>query len=102
VASLESRVFGRLWSGLDVPRHLFHFSPETIRLALEASGFSVQRMVPQFGSSSLSLSLTHLVNAVLGRRYRPSLGLTYGLLPLAGVLSALGYSPALEVTAERV
>jgi SAM-dependent methyltransferase len=102
VASLESRVFGRLWAGLDVPRHLSHFSPETIRRALEGSGFSIERMVPQFGSSSLSLSLTHLVNALLGRQYRPSLGLTHGLLPLAGVLSALGYSAALEVTARRI
>jgi 2-polyprenyl-3-methyl-5-hydroxy-6-metoxy-1,4-benzoquinol methylase len=102
VASLESRAFGRLWQGLDVPRHLFHFSPETIRCALETSGFSIERIVPEFGASSLSLSLTHLFNSVLGRRWQPSVRLTYGLLPLASFLSAFGYAATLDVTAKRL
>jgi hypothetical protein len=101
-ASLESKLFGRLWSGFDVPRHLFHFSAQTIRKALETAGFSVERITPQFGSSSLSLSFIHVVNAHLGRRFRPSLRLTYGLLPLASILAALGCSPALQVTAKRL
>ncbi len=29
--------------------HLFHFSPETIRMASEKSGFSVQRVIPDLG-----------------------------------------------------
>jgi 2-polyprenyl-3-methyl-5-hydroxy-6-metoxy-1,4-benzoquinol methylase len=28
--SLESRLFGKYWSGLDVPRHLYHFTPATL------------------------------------------------------------------------
>jgi 2-polyprenyl-3-methyl-5-hydroxy-6-metoxy-1,4-benzoquinol methylase len=102
VASLEGRAFGRLWHGLDVPRHLFHFSPETIRRALETSGFSIERIVPEFGASSLSLSFTHLFNSMLGRRRRPSVRLTYGLLPLTSLLSAFGYAATLDVTAKRL
>ena len=41
VAGWQSRMSGRNWMHLDVPRHLVHFSPRTIGLALGASGFRV-------------------------------------------------------------
>jgi SAM-dependent methyltransferase len=38
-ACLPARWFGALWCGLDLPRHLTHFSPQTLRLMLELAGF---------------------------------------------------------------
>ena len=38
--SWGSRVFGSAWYGLDLPRHLTHFTPATLRLMLEQAGFS--------------------------------------------------------------
>ncbi|MCK4518741.1 MAG: class I SAM-dependent methyltransferase [Candidatus Omnitrophica bacterium] len=38
--SLYSKVFKQNWTGLDVPRHLYHFSPQTIKKILTQSGFS--------------------------------------------------------------
>jgi 2-polyprenyl-3-methyl-5-hydroxy-6-metoxy-1,4-benzoquinol methylase len=40
-ASWERRVFGKEWFGLEVPRHLFHFEPATLRSALESAGLRV-------------------------------------------------------------
>jgi SAM-dependent methyltransferase len=38
-AGLGSRWFGSDWYGLDVPRHLTHFTPETLRMMLGRAGF---------------------------------------------------------------
>lgn len=41
IASLEYLLFGTRWFHLDLPRHLYHFSPRTITRLLEKSGFTV-------------------------------------------------------------
>jgi SAM-dependent methyltransferase len=101
--SIESRVFRKLWFGLDVPRHLYHFGPHTIRATLETVGFSVERVVPQYQANTLSGSLRHTVDALLGRQVeaRESMVLYYTFLPLAAMLLALGTGGALDVTARK-
>ena len=37
----DARAFGRYWAGLDAPRHLYVFSPHTVKALLEANGFHV-------------------------------------------------------------
>jgi SAM-dependent methyltransferase len=47
VPNLDSwafRTFGRNWFSLDVPRHLLHFTPETLRQLVEAHGLEVAEM----------------------------------------------------------
>ena len=44
IASWQSRFAGRSWMHLEVPRHLCHFSPESIERALGASGFRMTRI----------------------------------------------------------
>lgn len=39
--SIERRIFGRRWFGLDAPRHLFQFDSTTARRALQDAGFEV-------------------------------------------------------------
>jgi SAM-dependent methyltransferase len=101
--SIESRVFRKLWFGLDVPRHLYHFGPHTIRATLETVGFSVERVVPQYQANTLTGSLRHTVDALLGRQVevRESMALYYAFLPLASMLLALGTGGALDVTARK-
>ncbi|MCP4579899.1 MAG: class I SAM-dependent methyltransferase [Deltaproteobacteria bacterium] len=41
--SLQARLFGSDWIHLDVPRHLYHFDPGSLRFCLEDSGFHVYR-----------------------------------------------------------
>ncbi len=41
IDSLPFRWFGSAWYGLDLPRHLTHFSPWTLQLMLERAGFRI-------------------------------------------------------------
>ena len=41
--SLAARLFGPAWYGLDLPRHLTHFTRATLRRHLEAAGLAVER-----------------------------------------------------------
>ncbi len=43
IASLQARLLGRWWYGLDAPRHLFHFSPPSLARVLAAAGFTAVR-----------------------------------------------------------
>jgi SAM-dependent methyltransferase len=36
--SAESRVFGSYWHGLELPRHLFHYSPASLRFLANSAG----------------------------------------------------------------
>ncbi len=40
INSAESRVFGRYWQGLELPRHLFHYSPESLRNVAQIAGLA--------------------------------------------------------------
>jgi SAM-dependent methyltransferase len=46
IDSLPFRWFGADWWGLDVPRHLTHFSPHTLGLMLTRAGFRVETVQP--------------------------------------------------------
>jgi SAM-dependent methyltransferase len=51
IDSLPFRWFGQTWNGLDLPRHLTHFAPWTLRLMLHRTGFrpGAVRMVRRSG-----------------------------------------------------
>jgi 2-polyprenyl-3-methyl-5-hydroxy-6-metoxy-1,4-benzoquinol methylase len=101
--SLESRVFRQLWFGLDVPRHLYHFGRRTICAILEVAGFNVTRVVPQYQANTLSGSISHALDALIGRQveFREPMTLYYTFLPLASMLLGLGIGGALDVTARK-
>ncbi len=42
--SLQAKVFGKDWLALDVPRHLYHFDPQSLSRCMEQNGFAVQRI----------------------------------------------------------
>lgn len=44
VESLPFYWFGSSWFALDLPRHLTHFTPKTLRVMLETAGFRVDRV----------------------------------------------------------
>jgi SAM-dependent methyltransferase len=41
IDSLPFRLFGSCWLSLDLPRHLTHFTPNTLHLMLERAGFRI-------------------------------------------------------------
>src|ERR1035438_9492756 len=40
IDSWEARIFRSYWFGLELPRHLVHFSPKSLRFVMEAAGFT--------------------------------------------------------------
>jgi SAM-dependent methyltransferase len=55
IDSAEGRVFRSYWHGLELPRHLFHYSPESLKYLAEAVGLRevslVTRRNPAVGTS---------------------------------------------------
>jgi SAM-dependent methyltransferase len=103
IASLESRLFRRFWFGLDVPRHLWHYDPRTVRALLAQSGFQVERLAPQYQGFTLGGSVQLVADHLRGRggERRRSRVLYLAALPVASVLLGMGSHAVLEVTARR-
>ena len=51
MASAPRRWFGARWYAWDLPRHLTHFTPETLKQMVERAGFQTCRMQPLRNSS---------------------------------------------------
>jgi SAM-dependent methyltransferase len=68
IAAMQARLFGRWWYWLDVPRHLWHFSPRSLRRALEVAGFADVRCraIPEWeGAMVFETSLVYWLRGVL-------------------------------------
>ncbi len=60
--SYDADVYGPYWAAYDVPRHLYHFSPHSMKVLMQRYGFCVEKMKPMwFDSFYVSL---------LSNRYR--------------------------------
>ncbi|MGB9872409.1 MAG: class I SAM-dependent methyltransferase [Anaerolineae bacterium] len=54
--SLDARLFGPYWIGYDLPRHLQIFSPNTLRILTDKSGFRIVDMRCLYGSYAAAAS----------------------------------------------
>ncbi len=57
IASWGYRLFGKDWWPLELPRHLLHFTPDTLSCLLEAHGLEVLQVRRQCRGSWMSRSL---------------------------------------------
>lgn len=76
--SLQARLFGRRWYGLDVPRHLINFTPRALGLLLGESGFEIHgraRFSLRDNPASIASSLIPGLDPV-GRSARRARGIT--------------------------
>ena len=107
----ERLVFGRFWYALQLPTHLQHFTPCTIRRLLEASGLELVELIPQRNVNNLVGSVglwlrTQFPSWSMGERLirwtdNPSaLGLCL-LSPVARLLALIRQSGRLTVVARR-
>jgi SAM-dependent methyltransferase len=98
-ASWERHVFRRRWFGLDVPRHLYHFTPATLRRMLAETGWRTRSVRAQAYAPTLEGSLLLASDAVRGaNRWSP--GLHYAGALIGDLAHALGAKAYLEVVAE--
>jgi SAM-dependent methyltransferase len=83
-ASFDARHYGPDWAAWDVPRHLYHFSPASMRRLVELNGLTVSDMRPMWFDS--------FYVSMLSERYkRHSVGSLRALLTgIRSNLSAIG------------
>lgn len=78
IESTDFKHYQDKWAALDVPRHLYHFSPDTIRLLLDKHGFKIVETQPmKFDAYYVSL----LSEKYLNKKFPPlnALRKGYGL-----------------------
>lgn len=99
--SLERRIFGSYWIGLDVPRHLSQFTPSTLTRMLKEAGFKVTAIVPEREYLTTSLSASAALDGLLGRRRAVpgSRAMQLVTLPYAVASRVLGAKPCMLVSA---
>lgn len=69
IESYEAKLFRGAWSGLDIPRHLFVFSPHSVEETLKRSDFETIHSRGLFGSYSYAmLSLLFLIRKLTGNQ----------------------------------
>ncbi len=49
--SYDADVYGSNWAAYDVPRHLYHFSPQSMTLLVEKRGWAIQAIKPMWFDS---------------------------------------------------
>ncbi|MFL6352646.1 MAG: class I SAM-dependent methyltransferase [Bryobacteraceae bacterium] len=102
IASAEARLFSRSWLGLEIPRHLIHFTEATARNVIERAGFQIEGVRPSYMASSISQSILLSAPSRWRRRLlRSPLSRILHLLCLlpTNVAYVLGNRGAVEITA---
>lgn len=106
-ASWEMRYFKNKWYALQVPTHLHHFTPDTIRKTLEAGGWELESIHHQRVLTNLIVSAGYTLNntafSKLGQKLiklpRGNRVLVYALYPLSWLLSKFGQTGRMTVWA---
>jgi len=60
--SLDARFYKKYWAGYDVPRHLWHFTPSTLKILAGKHSFEIMKMK--------RLPLDPFYNSMLSEKYR--------------------------------
>lgn len=107
----EPKFFGANWDAWDLPRHLHHFSPRSIRRLLSECGFTNIRITHQrtllnvFGSVGIFLikrnPSSRIGNWFLRYPHSPTLAVQLVAAPIAHFLAFFRQSGRLTITATR-
>lgn len=108
-ASLEFKLFREKWFALQLPTHLYHFTPETLNQVLLAGGWVVERVFHQRVLTNLIVSIGyHLMEKGYIKLGRKFVGLpehagywSFALYPFAWVMSALGQTGRMTIWAKK-
>jgi 2-polyprenyl-3-methyl-5-hydroxy-6-metoxy-1,4-benzoquinol methylase len=109
-AALEFKVFGDAWYALQLPTHLYHFTPKALRLLLERTGWRLRRLVHQRTLSNLLASAGYWLQdrdrcprlSTILQQYPTAAGAwAYRLYPLACALALLGQTGRMTVWAQN-
>jgi SAM-dependent methyltransferase len=105
IESLQARLGGEDWFHLDLPRHLFHFTPRSLATLVEGAGFRVERigyLYPQMeiiGLVQTVLNRVGIENDLLYRFAKRDPTARFGRRVLVSLALALAMAPAALVWA---
>lgn len=107
--SVEFRLFKEKWYALDVPRHLYHFTPQTLGRILRAGGWSLEKVYHQRVLSNLIASTGYVLRnkgyVELGQKLidfpAQATKLHFAFYPLAWCLSIFGQTGRMTVWARK-
>ena len=107
-AALEFKLFRQHWYALQLPTHLYHYTPTTLRAVLERGGWRMQRMFHQrvlgnlVGSVGLALEgRVPLAERLVRLPSTRGWSLRAPLFPLATLLATLGQTGRMTIWARR-
>jgi 2-polyprenyl-3-methyl-5-hydroxy-6-metoxy-1,4-benzoquinol methylase len=89
IGGVQARLFGRYWSGLDVPRHLYQFDARSLRRCLAEVGFRVLSLRTRTGATSLPKTLRLMINDLFGARWRRDQAWLVAPFEIVALLSSL-------------
>jgi len=106
LASMEARIFGSRWYDLDLPRHLYHFTPATLTHLLKEGGFRVVGLRSDRAPNGWVGSLRHLLQDArmpqsFTRLWHVGNPIPLALLAPASFLCSLNGGGRIWVTAEK-
>jgi SAM-dependent methyltransferase len=117
ISSWEARVFGSYWFGLELPRHLSHFSPRSLRHLMNELGFEeacVKTPAISYYERSVNYVQSSLIEKVGGSptsqaKAKPAgfvrkalrKGFRIAASPLVHVAALAGAGPCLEVVFKK-
>lgn len=61
IESLGARLFGEVWRGLEIPRHLYLFSPSTLQMCAEKAGLKVLHLRTTARSARWMYATSYLI-----------------------------------------
>ena len=108
--ALEFRMFKDAWCALELPRHLWHFTPLSLSKVLQRGGWQMKRVHHQRIMTDAWASLGNRLQdrgfpAAITKPLRRLFGdvgyLHYPLLPVAAILAAFGQTGRMTVWAQR-
>jgi 2-polyprenyl-3-methyl-5-hydroxy-6-metoxy-1,4-benzoquinol methylase len=103
--SLWASILGEYWFPLEIPRHLYHFTPPTLRAMLTKTGFRLTRLVGVPAPIEIIWSLSTLWDrwrrtALEGRLVWSPTGVVL-LYPIEVLLARFLHSTFMQVVAEK-
>ncbi|MCE5340391.1 MAG: class I SAM-dependent methyltransferase [Planctomycetaceae bacterium] len=101
ISGFEAKIYGKYAYTLQVPQHLNHFTPDTIRAILNKADFTVEKIVHQSAAKDLTESAKYLDNKLLYKILNSSI-IKKGLArPFVFLLSKLGKTSRMSICAVK-
>jgi 2-polyprenyl-3-methyl-5-hydroxy-6-metoxy-1,4-benzoquinol methylase len=97
ISGFEAGIYGRYAYTLQVPQHLNHFSPATIKSMLNKTGFTVEKIVHQSSAKDLVASAQYLDNKLPHNILKSSLIRKIFVKPFVFLLSRCGKTSRMSI-----